>query len=533
MARTPRIPSPPSSSDESNSAPPPAKKSRRGRNVSPDETPLPPRTKRSSEKKATNEKESHDALQAKYDKLRKQVQKQKGSAAAASTKNTKAGDDDNDLESEEKMSDVEEVQGGFSSAITPRGPLPLPPARPKTILRKADVKSTAPKPVARVFIRLPEPTAEERALDAQPSRSPSPSAADMVSGDENSALAVPPSPLPRSSSPSGPSSEHAGSDLPTLPSPKRSRPADSTPPPPLKRAKIKLEAKFAEGFVAGVAGAKPKASDYTSVPHSLILRSCADYSARILAKNPFPGAGLQTQWSHEVFRGACRSAGGDRYFLTDRMVKIIAARGSQVRGKIVEKYRALFASHFGFERSSSKKVINANKTKSEDLKYKGSFHYRNTKTRQGFGENKILVAARRLTTFRDAVSFGVLFPTLFNPFSLPYIAFDFCVFEFCCEEWSTGSFIQGLFTERLVAAKYRAHLADVEKWNALNPTVVENIRRTWYKRASQTLVPSALQTAPSTNIDENEEDALRNELDGRTGDTDEDEDEDDAEAAEV
>ncbi|KAJ7037755.1 hypothetical protein C8F04DRAFT_1256649 [Mycena alexandri] len=200
--------------------------------------------------------------------------------------------------------------------------------------------------------------------------------------------------------------------------------------------------------------------------------------------------------------------------------------------KLSRKYRALFASHFGFERSSSKKVINANKIKSEDLKYKGSFHYKNTKTRQGFGENKILVAGRRLTTFRDTVSFGVLFPALFNPFSLSYIAFDFSVLEFCCEEWSTGSFIQGVFTEKLVAANYRAHLTDVEKWNALNPTVVENIRRTWYKRASQTLVTSALQMAPSTNIDENEEDALRNELDGRTGDTDEDED-DDAEAVEV
>ncbi|KAJ7037754.1 hypothetical protein C8F04DRAFT_1180220 [Mycena alexandri] len=179
MATTPKIPSPPSSSDDSDSAPPPAKKSRRGRDVSPNEIPLPPRTKRSSEKKATNEKENHDALQAKYDKLKKQLQKQKGSAAAASTKNTKAGDDDNDFESEE-MSEVEGVQGGFSSAITPRGPLPLPPARPKTILRKAGVKLTAPKPVARLFIRLPEPTAEERALDAQPSRSPSPSAADML-----------------------------------------------------------------------------------------------------------------------------------------------------------------------------------------------------------------------------------------------------------------------------------------------------------------------------------------------------------------
>ncbi|KAJ7148307.1 hypothetical protein C8R46DRAFT_1044855 [Mycena filopes] len=49
-------------------------------------------------------------------------------------------------------------------------------------------------------------------------------------------------------------------------------------------------------------------------------------------------------------------------------------------------------------------------------------------------------------------------------------------YGFCCDEWSTGSIVQTKFTEKLMATTYPAHLVDIEKWSALSPTVVENIR---------------------------------------------------------
>ncbi|KAF7349948.1 hypothetical protein MVEN_01295700 [Mycena venus] len=63
------------------------------------------------------------------------------------------------------------------------------------------------------------------------------------------------------------------------------------------------------------------------------------------------------------------------------------------------------------------------------------------------------------------------------------------------------------------------------KWSNTNEEVVKNIRHKWYRKASQTLT-----TAPvllTTNMDEADEEALRDELAGRTGNTDtESEDED-------
>ncbi|KAJ7186673.1 hypothetical protein C8R46DRAFT_1206671 [Mycena filopes] len=66
-------------------------------------------------------------------------------------------------------------------------------------------------------------------------------------------------------------------------------------------------------------------------------------------------------------------------------------------------------------------------------------HYlQDTASHQGFGENKIITSVQRLTTFRDSDSVGILFPSLFNPITLPHVALNFTVVDFCCDEWSTG-----------------------------------------------------------------------------------------------
>jgi hypothetical protein len=84
-----------------------------------------------------------------------------------------------------------------------------------------------------------------------------------------------------------------------------------------------VEAAFREGFVPAT-GVKPKASDYAPIPRALIIHACADYSARILAKNGFPDVQVQARWAAETFKGACRSApGGKLYILTARMAKIV------------------------------------------------------------------------------------------------------------------------------------------------------------------------------------------------------------------
>jgi len=279
-----------------------------------------------------------------------------------------------------------------------------------------------------------------------------------------------------------------------------------------------------EGFTS-VPGVKPKASDYTPIPHALILRACSDYSAHIVAIHAFPPVKLQVQWAKECFRSAGR-ASGERYIFTDRIGKIITARGSQIRGKIIEAYRALFAAHYGFQRSTTKKIILANMAKAAKLLKKAAFHYKDTAARKDYGENKIILAVRQLTVFRHRDSVGVLFSSHFDPISIPHVVLDISALEFCVNEWVTGTFIQAKFYEKDVVERYRVHLIDTEKWSNANQEVVKNIRRKWYRKASETLT-----SAPAvlvTNMDEADEDVLRDELADRTGNTESEFEEEDA-----
>ncbi|KAJ7635773.1 hypothetical protein DFH06DRAFT_1003351 [Mycena polygramma] len=303
---------------------------------------------------------------------------------------------------------------------------------------------------------------------------------------------------------------------------------DTSPPPPAKRTKHKVkEPKFCEGFVA-VSGHKPKAADYAPVEEALILRSCAEYSCRIMTINPFPPPPLQYQWAKECYSNACRSA-KVRYGITDRMVKVITYRGSEIRGKNVGAYRHTFETHFKFTAGNSKAAVAANKLKVTELTHKASFHYKDTKLRTGYAQNSIIAVARRKLIFKDKKSLAAIFPSYFNPISGPYLALDFSTLQFLAEEYSTGKPVPGSFTEKEMSASYRTHLADInDKWIKSNPTVTENLRRKWYKRASQHYVSA--EPLKESHIDDDDVDLLRLEMEGRTGDTDSEEELTDLEA---
>ncbi|KAJ7487081.1 hypothetical protein FB451DRAFT_1391935 [Mycena latifolia] len=506
----------PSSSDE-DEAPPvpkPGRRLARGRDVTPvlDPTPLPPRPRKASSRQSDIDKENMATLQQQMLKMTKELSKYKRRAFAQTKEDQADPTLDDGPESEEHMSGEEDHGVAFSSAIRPLEKLPLPPQRPKPVLRKT-TKPAEPKTAPRAFIRLPEPTPDERALDAQDTPPPSPTRTGIDTSSSSPRTSSPP---PRSSSPATDSRGRAP-PTDTASSRKRPRSPAASPPPAAKRPKPKQAAAFREGYVS-IAGVKPKAADYAPIPHSLLLRACADYSARIVGLYAFPGVTQQMQWAKQSFRSAGRAA-GERYAITDRMAKIIMARGSQIRGKMVDTYRSLFASHYGFEHSTAKKAIDANKLKASKLAVKASYHYKNPEEREGYGENKIIASVRKLTTFNNTDSVGILFPAYFNPISLFTLALDMTILGFCTEEWSTGTFKKATFSEKAVSENYCTHLADAERWSCLNEAVVGNIRRKWYSRASQTLI-SAKPLTTTTNIDDTQEDLLRNELAGRTGDTD-------------
>ncbi|KAJ6616698.1 hypothetical protein B0H10DRAFT_1725999, partial [Mycena sp. CBHHK59/15] len=220
------------------------------------------------------------------------------------------------------------------------------------------------------------------------------------------------------------------------------------------------------------------ASDYEDIPQAILLRAMSEYSARIVAVHAFPLPGTQMQWVWECWKAACRIA-GHCYVLTDRMAKLVI-------------------------------FLIRNSTYTYDLQ--------DFDARTGYAGNSIIADVRQAMLFKDKSSLGAIYRSHFEPITLPNLALDFSVLEFCSQEWSTGTFVQAQFFEKNVYESYHIHLADIQKWSALNVTVVENIRRKWYTRAPNIRITATAEA--STNIDLAQEDVLRNELAGRTGATD-------------
>ncbi|KAK7029715.1 hypothetical protein R3P38DRAFT_3353547 [Favolaschia claudopus] len=476
-------------SDNENIAPAQARRARASRDSEALPTP-PPRSRAPSKKQAAQEEDEVAALEKKMEALKKQLALKKVKAAKESRAARAAQEKgDQDLESEESMSE-DDNPFPASSVIKPLGPLPIPNTPTPPVFRKVAQKEPKTKP--RKFLAVVQ-----------------------TSPSEPDGMSPPPSPK------SAEEPENLFDDEASSPPSRKRANSGTSSPPPAKRTKQQYEeAPFRDGFVA-VRGAKPMAGDYADIPHAIIIRACREFTGRIVGVYMLPGAGLQDQWAQECFRTACGVA-KCHYAYTERIGKIIKFRGSQVRGKTISTFRTLLASAHGFERSTSGKVIAANRRKAAKLLTNSAFHYKEPEAKPlpvGFAENKIIAQVRKATTFLAKDSVGIVFPNYFNPISLENIAMELTALEFCVKEWSTGSLVVATFSEKATKDSYEKHLKDVKKWSALKPAVVENLRKKWYRRASETLVSDITNDAES-GINDAQEEALLAELDGRTGETD-------------
>ncbi|KAJ7874156.1 hypothetical protein B0H14DRAFT_3555534 [Mycena olivaceomarginata] len=183
----------------------------------------------------------------------------------------------------------------------------------------------------------------------------------------------------------------------------------------------------------------------------------------------------------------------------------LLARGSQIRGKTIEAFSSLFASHYGFERSVFAKTIAANKVKAENLLFKASVHY---KVLTRLNHDPVLTDGLRDTTKRSGYAENkIISGTPWALFSLEITARNGPPGRGSMQASPRGMFMNatlstsltprgGVITTQRSSKTFGAH------------GIGEHPK----------LFPITL--TASTNIDQEQVDALRDELAGRTGETD-------------
>ncbi|KAJ7574918.1 hypothetical protein C8J56DRAFT_463443 [Mycena floridula] len=298
------------------------------------------------------------------------------------------------------------------------------------------------------------------------------------------------------------------------------------------------EPAFATGFIH-VKGGKPKAADYNDIGQALVLRSAREFEARILGSDSFPGRITQGKWAGKAFKNSCR-ASGENFTVTDRIKRVLKARGSRIHGDILLTVRPAIINSYGFSLDVDRKAQRENRALYKKLVSDNFFVY---KTKDifgkpiGYAENKIVNVIIRRAWFKDGPSsIAVIFKRFFDPVSLNTLALIFTAVRFCLEEWSTGQWIKGpKFSQGTeYNSRFKPLLEDLIRWDAVVPSVTLKIRERMYKKCRDTLGIDGPSGGVSHVTDE-VEDRMRLELEGRTGDTDSeddflDDDDDDADA---
>ncbi|KAJ4467446.1 hypothetical protein C8J55DRAFT_492720 [Lentinula edodes] len=282
-------------------------------------------------------------------------------------------------------------------------------------------------------------------------------------------------------------------------------------------------------------GARAKTADYTAEGEAILLRAMRDFEARIVGQDFFPDRTTRLQWAEKCFRDACATAKAQ--FISDkRVLKLISARGSRIRGQIYKWIRANIISCYKFDVTVGKRAVKQNIALSRLLSSRNfsGFSYKDRQAWTGYAEHPSIIFL--LSYIFDESNMGMVFEKYFNPISLQTLASLFTMIRAAISEWSSGTCNKiKKFSEEEYDKYYKAYLIDLTKWDGMNPAVSLNIRHRMYAKARIRMREESSDDS-TVHIFGSIEAQLRQEMEARTGDTesepedseiDDDNDEDD------
>ncbi|KAJ6536270.1 hypothetical protein B0H19DRAFT_997014 [Mycena capillaripes] len=253
---------------------------------------------------------------------------------------------------------------------------------------------------------------------------------------------------------------------------------------------------------------RPRAKDYDDLTQELVSIANTWFRCLLATKDGFPEHTSEVDMLKLAWSKACEELNVSMVFTPD-LAKLTSRRGSQMRGELKTKVRALAEVVFGFESGQNKKNVRKNRQLAEDLKEGLGFCYKenpaDAATRKGLYKAPIIQKAINQMWFNNRRDEGATHPDLFGP-SLPKPAFALVLSAIECsiDEWATGIKTDVPFTSADYRAVYQEHLKcldEFEKHTAPRDilgnilTRAHNVGR--FHSGAQPLAPAAAKSALS------------------------------------
>ncbi|KAJ6450934.1 hypothetical protein C8R45DRAFT_946553 [Mycena sanguinolenta] len=218
---------------------------------------------------------------------------------------------------------------------------------------------------------------------------------------------------------------------------------------------------------------RTRAKDLDDTTKEYAVLAIDTFRCDVSVKQAFPDSTTESAMVRGAWKEACEDLGMGMV-LTPIVAKMIASRGSQLRGELKTKVRPLMDTMYGFKSEQNKKTIAFNRKLAEDLKEESTFAFKRSsphaaqdvENKKGLYKNPIIQSVFNAMWFANSKDEGPRHPELFSPIPLRALALVLTAIENNIDERLTGIRTDVPFTANDHRAVYEGHVKALEQFEA-------------------------------------------------------------------
>ncbi|KAJ6478334.1 hypothetical protein C8R45DRAFT_792777, partial [Mycena sanguinolenta] len=211
---------------------------------------------------------------------------------------------------------------------------------------------------------------------------------------------------------------------------------------------------------------RTRAKDLDDTTKEYAVLAIDTFRCDVSVKQAFPDSTTESAMVRGAWKEACEDLGVGMV-LTPIVAKMIASRGSQLRGELKTKVRPLMDTMYGFKSGQNKKTIAFNRKLAKDLKEESTFAFKvsqDIENKKGLYKKPIIQSVFNAMWFANSKDEGPRHPELFSPIPLRALALVLTAIENNIDERLTGIRTDVPFTANDYRAVYEGHVKSLEQF---------------------------------------------------------------------
>ncbi|KAJ6577619.1 hypothetical protein B0H19DRAFT_1062215 [Mycena capillaripes] len=202
-----------------------------------------------------------------------------------------------------------------------------------------------------------------------------------------------------------------------------------------------------------------RAKDLDDITKEYAVLVMGVFRCYLSTEQAFPDSATESAMVRHAWKEACDEM-GEWTVLMLAVAKLIASRGSQLRGELKTKICPFIDTMYGFKSGQNRKTIAFNHKLAEDLKEGFPFAFKDVENKKGLYKHPIFQSTINAMWFTNRRDEGPQHPELFSPLPIRALGVVLAAVENNIDECLTGVWTDVAFTANDYRAVYEGHLTE-------------------------------------------------------------------------